>query len=162
MKRTAKSRQSKAEATTPASHDISGPRRIIYIAITVLALVGVAETVYLTALHLAGAHVSCLAAANCSQVLGSSYAEIKGFPLAAVGTVGYFAVFSFSTLALFGFRRASVFLGLTVAAMFAATLYLLYLQAFVLKAFCDYCLFSAALIFLLAGLLVAVPQPRRE
>ena len=136
-------------------------KRIIYTIVALLSLLGIAETVYLTALHLAGAHVSCLAAANCSRVLGSSYAEIKGFPLAAVGTLGYFAVFSFSTLALFSFPRASTLLGLTVAAMFAATLYLLYLQAFVLKAFCDYCLFSAALVFLLAGLLVAAPPPRR-
>ena len=160
MKRTAKGRRSKAEAATLAP-DISGARRMIYIAIAVLGLLGVAETVYLTALHLAGAHVACIASANCSRVLGSTYAEINGFPLAAVGTAGYFAVFSFSTLALFGYRRASTFLGLTVAAMFVATLYLLYLQAFVLKAFCDYCLFSAALVFLLAGLLVAVPPQRR-
>ena len=94
-------------------------------------------------------------------MLGSAYAEIKGFPLAAVGAAGYFAVFSFGTLALFGFRHASTLLGITVAMMFAATLYLLYLQAFVLKAFCDYCLFSAALVFLLSGLLVAVPPQRR-
>jgi uncharacterized membrane protein len=135
-------------------------QRIIYISIAVLALVGVAETVYLTALHLAGAHVACIASANCSRVLGSSYAEIGGFPLAAIGSVGYFAVFSFSTLALFGFRRAPLLLALTIAAMFLATLYLLYLQAFVLKSFCDYCLFSAALVFLLAGLLIAVPPKR--
>jgi uncharacterized membrane protein len=70
-------------------------------------------------------------------------------------------VFSFSTLALYGFRRAPLLLGLTIGAMFLATLYLLYLQAFVLKSFCDYCLFSAALVFLLAGLLVAAPPPRR-
>jgi len=66
--------------------------------------------------------------------------------------MGYFAVFSFSTLALFRYPPAAMFLGLTVAVMFLATLWLLYLQAFVLKAFCDYCLFSAALVFLLAGL----------
>ena len=136
-------------------------QRIIQIAIAVIAIVGIAETVYLTALHLAGAHVACLSAANCSRVLGSSYAEIKGFPLAALGAIGYFSVFSFSTLSLFGFRRASTFLSLTIGAMFLATLYLLYLQAFVLKAFCDYCLFSAALVFLLAGLLVATPPQRR-
>ena len=140
----------------------SRAQRILYVAIALLGLVGLAETVYLTALHLAGAHVVCIAAANCSQVLGSSYAEIQGFPLAALGALGYFAVFSFSTLALFRFRRAPLLLGVTIAAMFLATLYLLYLQAFVLKAFCDYCLFSAALVFLLAGLLIAAPPPRRD
>jgi uncharacterized membrane protein len=154
--------KAKKKAKTPAEPDVPRAQRIIYILIAVLALVGVAETVYLTALHLAGAHVTCIASENCSRVLGSSYAEIKGFPLAAVGSAGYFAVFSFSTLALFGFRRAPLLLAITVAAMFLATLYLLYLQAFVLKAFCDYCLFSAALVFLVSGLLVAVPPQRRS
>ena len=39
--------------------------------------------------------------------------------------------------------------------MFLASLYFLYLQAFVLHAFCPFCLFSAAMTFLLAGILVA-------
>jgi len=34
-------------------------------------------------------------------------------------------------------------------------------QAFLLHAYCRYCLFSAAVTFLLAGLLIAVP-PSRE
>ena len=151
----------KARAVAPAEVPGARAQRMIYIAAAVLAFVGVAETVYLTALHLAGAHVACIASATCSRVLGSAYAEFKGFPLAALGTVGYFAVFSFSTLALFGYRRASTFLGLTIGLMFLMSLWLLYLQAFVLHAFCDYCLFSAALVFLLAGLLVAAPPARR-
>ena len=39
--------------------------------------------------------------------------------------------------------------------MFVVTLWLLYVQAFRLHAFCQYCLFSAAIIFFLAGLVVA-------
>ena len=135
-------------------------RRFIYLATAVLSLVGLAETTYLTAIHLAGAHVVCVTAANCSQVLGSVYASFRGFPLAALGAAGYFAVFSFAILAVFGYRRASALLALNVTAMFLTTLGLLYLQAFVLHAFCDYCLFSAALIFLLAGLLIATPPQR--
>ncbi|HMJ04661.1 MAG TPA: vitamin K epoxide reductase family protein [Chthoniobacterales bacterium] len=136
---------------------ISRPQRLIYIGVAVISLLGLAETTYLTALHLAGAHVVCVTAANCSQVLGSVYASIAGVPLAAVGAAGYFTVFSFVILALFQYRLARTLLALTVTAMFLATLCLLYLQAFVLHAFCDYCLFSAALIFLLAGLLIAMP-----
>jgi uncharacterized membrane protein len=43
-------------------------------------------------------------------------------------------------------------------AMLAATLWLLYVQAFLLHAFCRYCLFSAALIFLLAAIVVLTPR----
>ncbi len=140
----------------------SRPQQVIYIAAAFVSLVGLAETTYLTALHLAGAHVVCLAAANCSQVLGSAYAEIAGVPLAGIGAAGYFAAFSCATLAACGYRRAPTMLAVVVTAMFLTTLALLYLQAFVLHAFCDYCLFSAALIFLLGGLLIAAPPPRRD
>jgi uncharacterized membrane protein len=47
-----------------------------------------------------------------------------------------------------------------VSGMFAVTLWLLYVQAFLLHAFCRYCLFSAALVFLLTGLVVALPPSR--
>jgi uncharacterized membrane protein len=48
--------------------------------------------------------------------------------------------------------------------MFLATLWFLYVQAFVLHAYCRYCLFSAAIIFLLAGLVIALPpsQPASD
>ena len=46
---------------------------------------------------------------------------------------------------------------LVVMAMFSATLWLLYLQAFVLHAFCPFCLLSGAFTFLLAGIVVATP-----
>jgi len=49
------------------------------------------------------------------------------------------------------------FLALIVGAMFMATLWLLYVQAFLLHAYCRYCLFSAAITFLIAGLLIAAP-----
>lgn len=147
-------------ASATSAPAIPRARRFIYIAVALLALVGLAETTYLAAAHLAGGHVTCVTGANCSQVLGSVYASFRGIPLAAVGAAGYFAAFSFALLAAFGYRRASTLLALTVGAMFLTTLGLLYLQAFVLKAFCEYCLFSAALIFLLAGLLIAAPPKR--
>jgi uncharacterized membrane protein len=47
--------------------------------------------------------------------------------------------------------------------MFAMTLWLLYVQAFLLHAFCRYCLFSAAVTFLLTGIAVAIPpSPKRS
>ena len=123
-----------------------------------LALIGLAETTYLTALHLAGVNVVCIASSGCSQVLRSVYASFHGIPLAGLGVLGYFAVFSAATFSLFGYRRAPQFLAGIVGTMFLITLWLLYLQAYVLHAFCDYCLLSASLIFLLAGLLILVPR----
>ena len=77
-----------------------------------------------------------------------------------VGACGYFTAFTFATFAAFGYARARTFFALTVWAMFAATLWFLYVQAFILHAYCRYCLFSAAFTFLLAGLVVASPPQR--
>jgi uncharacterized membrane protein len=38
--------------------------------------------------------------------------------------------------------------------MFAVTLWVLFVQAFLLHAFCRYCLLSAALVFVLAALVI--------
>ncbi len=64
--------------------------------------------------------------------------------------------------AAFGYPRAPKFLALTAGAMFLMTLWLLYVQAFLLHAYCRYCLFSAAITFLIAGLLIAVPPSQRR
>ena len=84
----------------------------------------------------------------------------EGIPTAAVGALAYFTVFSLATLAAFGYSQMRRFLVLVVGSMFIASLYFLYLQAFVLHAFCPFCLFSAAMSFLLAGVLVAIPAAR--
>ena len=122
-----------------------------------IALLGLADATFLTVAHFTGDDAVCGSFAGCSTVLGSAYATIKGIPTAAFGALAYFAVFSAAVLAAFGYTRARGFLLTVVAAMFVASLYFLYLQAFVLHAFCPFCLFSAAMTFLLAGLLIAVP-----
>ena len=115
-----------------------------------LALVGVADSVYLTVEHLLGNTVRCTVTSGCSEVLSSPYASFAGVPLAAVGAVAYFTAFSLATLSAFGYTKARTLLSVLVAAMFVVTLWLLYLQAFVLQAFCQYCLLSAAVTALLA------------
>jgi uncharacterized membrane protein len=110
---------------------------------------------------LTGETLVCGGSPDCFRVLGSSYARVAGVPVAALGTLAYFSVFSFATLAAFGYSRARTFLILAVGAMFLVTLWLLYVQAFILHAYCRYCLVSAAIIFLLAGVVIAIP-PSRE
>jgi uncharacterized membrane protein len=82
-------------------------------------------------------------------VLTSSYAEISGFPLAAFGAVAYFLAFSFALLAVFGDRRMWTLFGIQVTLMAIFTGWLIYLQAVVIEAFCQFCLLSAATTFTL-------------
>ena len=142
--------------------ETSGSRvqRILHMIAAVISLAGLADATYLTVMALTGETAACGGSAECSQVLGSAYAKIAGIPVAILGVVGYFAAFSFATFAVFGLRRTRELFALTVWTMFAMTLWLLYVQAFVLHAFCRYCLFSAAFTFLLAGLVVASPGAR--
>lgn len=123
-------------------------------AAALLALVGVADSVYLTVQHLLGNTLRCTLTSGCSEVLGSPYASVRGVPLAAVGAVAYFTAFSLATLSAFGYVKARTLLTVLVGAMFAVTLWLLYLQAFVLQAFCQYCLLSAAVTTLLAVIVI--------
>jgi uncharacterized membrane protein len=141
---------------------VSRLEAILYTIAALVALAGLTEATYLTVLSLTGETAVCGGSADCFHVLGSSYARVAGIPLAAFGALGYFSVFSFATFAIFGYRRARPFFMITVWAMFAVTLWLLYVQAFILHAFCRYCLASAALIFLLAGLVVAAPPPSED
>jgi uncharacterized membrane protein len=72
--------------------------------------------------------------------------------LASIGALAYFTVFSLAILALFGYRIASQLLILLVLAMCLVSLWLIYLQAFVIHAFCQFCLLSAIITFSLTGL----------
>ncbi len=132
-------------------------RTALYAVAAFVSLVGLAEATYLTVIYLTGATAVCGGSASCFEVLGSKYARIAGIPIAAFGTVAYFSAFSFATFAAFGYPRARTFFALMVGAMFGFTLWLLFVQAFLLHAFCRYCLFSAAMIFLLAGIVAASP-----
>jgi uncharacterized membrane protein len=111
--------------------------------------------------HLLGNTLRCTLTSGCSEVLGSPYASVRGVPLAAVGAVAYFTAFSLATLSAFGYVKARTLLTVLVAAMFVITLWLLYLQAFVLQAFCQYCLLSAAVTTLLAVIVVTQRLTRR-
>ncbi len=134
-------------------------RLILYSIAAFFCLLGLADATYLGVLALTGETAACSGQAGCSEVLGSAYAKIGGIPVALFGVAGYFTAFTFATFAVFDSDRARKFFALTVGAMFAATLWFLYVQAFVLHAFCRYCLFSAAITFLLMGLVVAAPSP---
>ena len=120
-----------------------------------LSLGGLADSIYLTVTHMTGEDVTCVASSGCSEVLSSAYASVGPIPLGAFGALGYFLAFSLATLAAFGYARARAFLPVVVAVMLLTTFWLLYVQAFVLHAFCDFCLLSAGLTLSLS-LIVAV------
>jgi len=127
-----------------------------------LSLGGLADSIYLTVTHLTGEDITCIASSGCSEVLSSAYSSVGKIPLGAFGALGYFVAFSLATLAAFGYPRAQILLTVVVAGMLATTLWLLYVQAFVLHAFCDFCLLSAALTLSLSVIVVVSHFTRRR
>jgi uncharacterized membrane protein len=112
-----------------------------------VALVGLADSVYLTVHHMTAEPVPCNMISGCETVLTSTYAEIAGIPLAAFGAVAYFVAFSLALLAAFGNRMLWTVFGIQVVLMSLFTAWLLYLQAYVIGAFCQFCLISAVTTF---------------
>lgn len=110
----------------------------------VVALVGLVDSIYLTIHHLTAEKVPCSLISGCETVLTSTYAEIGGIPLAGFGAAAYFIAFSLALLTVFGDRRTWTLFGVLVIGMAGFTVWLLYLQAFVINAFCQFCLLSAA------------------
>ncbi|MDQ6651114.1 MAG: vitamin K epoxide reductase family protein [Acidobacteriota bacterium] len=116
---------------------------VLYGSAAFVSLIGLSDSIYLTVEHLSGRSVRCTIVAGCSEVLSSPYASVRGIPLALVGATAYFVVFSLATLAVFGYKVAGQLLAVVVAVMLLTTLWLLYLQAFVIRHFCQFCLLSA-------------------
>lgn len=110
----------------------------------VVALGGLADAVYLTIHHYTAVPVPCGEAFDCTSVLSSQYAEIAGIPLAVFGALAYFVAFALAILTVYGNRTAWKLFGLQIVLMAGFTCWLIYLQAFVIKAYCQYCLISAA------------------
>ena len=154
-----KARKDQAARSTSSR---SRAQSIFYSAAALISLIGLAEATYLTVIFLSGETAVCGGSPDCFQVLGSSYAKIGKIPVSGLGALAYFSAFTFATFAGFGYARSRQFFTWTVVAMFCMTLWLLFVQAFRLHAFCRYCLFSAALVFLLTGLVVARPATKTQ
>lgn len=125
---------------------------VLYGLAALVSLAGLADSIYLTVEHISGRSVKCTIVSGCSEVLSSPYASVRGIPLALIGATAYFSAFSLATLAAFHYKLAGTVLTILAGLMFLTTLWLLYLQAFVIGHFCQFCLLSALTTTLLAVL----------
>lgn len=130
-------------------------RRWLWFASLLLAAVGLADSIYLTWVKLAGAYASCMGIGNCELVNQSRFSELWGQPVALLGAGAFLAMLSI--LALEGFApklgeasRLAMFGLTTFGLMFSG--YLTYIEIAVLKVICPYCVLSALVILALWGL----------
>jgi uncharacterized membrane protein len=117
-------------------------------AVLLLSAVGAGIAAYLTVAHFAHVPVACTTG-GCETVQRSRYAEVVGVPVAVIGLVGYL-VLAGTAAAQGELARAFGFLAALTG--FAVAMVLLYVQAAVLHAYCQWCLASDVIIVLLLPL----------
>lgn len=118
---------------------------------SVLSLVGALVSLYLWLWKIGWVGpVACGADGGCETVQFSDLAEIAGVPVAAFGAAGYAALLVLSLVGLqdrwLEDRRITVGLVVLSGLGVLFTGYLTYLEAFVIHAWCRWCLGSAAII----------------
>lgn len=133
-------------------------RRVVPVALVVLALAGFLISFYLTLTHYRNLIPPCYVTSGCESVVTSRYATILGIPLSLIGAV-FFAIMFYLGIALITGRRGVAVRAYDLLA-FAGVLgaiVLLLLQAVVLKAYCSYCLSTEviALLIWVGSLVVA-------
>ena len=116
---------------------------IVFFAI--VSLIGLVDTIFVTINHYKGVIPPCTLLNGCETVLTSKYSEIFGVPIALFGALFYSAVF-LSALAYLKTKDSRIIAGLLILTVlgFLASLFFLYLQFFVIRAVCEYCLVSVA------------------
>ncbi|MBI2984055.1 MAG: vitamin K epoxide reductase family protein [Candidatus Kerfeldbacteria bacterium] len=122
----------------------------------VLGVLGFADATFLTVEKLTHGPIPCLVTTGCDVVTNSVYATIGPVPISLLGA-GYYlviVVLSIMVLDTGQVRWLRILMLLTVVG-FLFSLYLLWLQAFVLKAYCFYCLISAGISIFLFGTALA-------
>ncbi len=118
-------------------------------AIAVLSILGVAIAVYLTIVDFLGETPPCVAGGGCATVANSPYSHLLGVPVSLYGVVGYLAILASALVA--GDRGRIAGFGLALAG-FGFSLYLTYLELFVIEAICQWCVASAVVMTVLLAL----------
>jgi uncharacterized membrane protein len=123
--------------------------RALTVAMAVLAAAGLAVAGYLTYVHYSGAEPLCLASGGCEKVQESRYAEVAGVPVALIGLAGYLAILGSLLVRGDTGRLLTAFMAF-VGLAFSG--YLTYVELFTIEAVCQWCVASAVIIALIAGL----------
>jgi uncharacterized membrane protein len=114
----------------------------------VLAVLGLAIAGYLVYVHYADIDPVCNIAHGCHKVQTSSYSKLAGVPVALLGLIGYIIIFG--ALLVPG-ESARMMAALTALVGFGFSAYLTYREVFTIDAICQWCVASAILMTLLAG-----------
>ena len=129
-------------------------RPLILSSMVLLTLLGFIVAWYLTQCALSGAELACgiTGLDGCNLVAQSPYSKLFGLPLALYGAVFYALFFVITSYAFIKVTKKAALVLLAFGITGAlSSVYFLYLQFFIIKAFCIYCVASAVISFFLLG-----------
>jgi len=138
-------------------------KRLRQIAI-VLAVLGLLVSIYMTIYKFTNNDSMCIGSSGCSEVNASRYSEINGIPVALLGVIGYAVILALLFLeqrpGFFQENGTMLFFGVSLLG-FLFTLYLIYLEVALIKAYCPFCLASQAImtIIFVISVIRLVRQP---
>ncbi|MEK7515036.1 MAG: vitamin K epoxide reductase family protein [Patescibacteria group bacterium] len=120
--------------------------------VTVCAVIGVLDTLYLIYHKMRGTEVACWFFPKewCVKVQHSPYGKTFGIPNSVAGLGMYLAMLVLVSL-IAGGTAPFWALQALIAFGFAFSLYFVYVQAFILRAFCTWCVVSALNFVVLFG-----------
>lgn len=139
------------------SDNSSSPAKFgVYYALVFFGLAGLTDAIYLTSRYLVGT-ISCSIISGCQDVLTSQYSHFGPIPTSTFGAAYYLSII-LAGLIYIKYKTALVkkYLQIVPTLAFIFSLWLIYLQIFVIKALCQYCLLSAltsTILFVLSLLL---------
>lgn len=117
---------------------------IILWALIVLALIGFTDSAYLLAKRISGAPIPCFITSGCDTVSKSPYSVLFGVPLSAWGVIFYLGI-GFLAILYIDTKNLLVakLIPFATTLGFLSSLYFIYVQKFLIGAFCIYCILSA-------------------
>jgi uncharacterized membrane protein len=121
--------------------------RVLRVSSGILAVAGIGVATYIAVVEAGGGTPQCLAGGTgCATVANSEYSELAGINVAVLGLAGYVLLLG-AALARGDLARIA---GFAVALVgFGFSVYLTYLELFVIDAICQWCVASAVLMTLL-------------
>ncbi len=129
--------------------------------IQLLSIVGIVLAFYLYLFHEGVLFLTCVTDGtfDCGKVSGpyAAYSKFYGIPVALLGMIGYISMFTVIWLRNWLPQAENVLLYLLYAMIAVALLfsaYLAYLEEFVIGAWCQYCLYSGAVVIMMSILSV--------
>ena len=132
-------------------------------AVALLSLLGLLVALYMLAYSMGLTGPVICGVGDCEAVQNSPFAYIGPIPVAAFGVLGYLALMILAFLGLQPSFRDSRFIALglfgggVIGLLFSG--YLTYLEAFVIHAWCQWCVSSAVIMVL--AFLASLPELRR-